>query len=436
MLSLTVSCALLLAVPLPPQLPARLGDWPGWRGPSRDNISQETGLLKVWPNEGPKLLWKTTGLGSGYSTPSVANGLIYLLGATDGVENLIALNRDNGEKVWSTPFGKTAGGYPGPRSTPTIDGNTLYVISSNGILLCADAKTGAEKWKKDFKADFGGQAGGWAYTESPLIDGDKLLCTPGGKTPIVALDKKTGSMIWRADFSLIAEEAKNKPAEKPNEDPKAKKKAKGFSQAAGYSSIVVADYGGRQYVQFLSGGVVGVDAGTGKLLWHYDHPANGTANISTPIVLDDAVFAASAYGVGGGLAHIRKSGSKYTAEEAYFLSDMQNHHGGMVQLAGHLYGTNGSSLLCIRLADGNIVWKNKSVGKGSVAYADGHLYVRSEGGPVALVEVNPEKYVETGRFNQPDRAKERAWAHPVIAGGTLLLRDQDVILCYDVKKRD
>lgn len=418
--------ALYFAVTPAPQryaLPAAPGDWPGWRGPSRDNLSRETGLLASWPKGGPTLLWKAKDLGVGYSTPALVGGIIYLLGTEDkDQECLIALSGKDGTRLWSTNLGKTtsAGGYHGPRSTPTVDGGMLYLMTSSGVLVAADAKSGEPRWKKDTKSEFGGRSGGWAYTESPLIDGDRVLCTPGAdKATMVAFDKRTGELVWKADLSQLNMEGG--------------KKKRSYTTAA-YSSIVVAELAGqKQYVQFLSGGVVGVDAVSGQLLWNYDHPANKTANISTPVVANDAVFAASAYNTGGGLARIVRKDGKLEAEEAYFLDQMQNHHGGMVLLNGYLYGTNGNSLLCINLESGKVAWQNKSVGKGSVVYADGHLYVRSERGPIALVEANPSSYVETGRFDQPERSKLSAWPHPVIAAGCLYIRDQDLLFCYDVK---
>ncbi len=405
------------------QLPSQPGDWPSWRGPDRNGLSKERGLLKDWPADGPTLLWKYSDLGTGFSTPSVAGGNLFVLGADEKkVESLICIDASTGQRQWATPFGATAGGYPGPRSTPTVAGNLIYVISSNGILLCADAANGEPRWTKDFKKDFGGRSGGWAYCESPLVDGRTLVCTPGGEHPIVALNLADGSVIWKSDVTGL---------------PAVMGKKGGNYTTAGYSSVIVAEIEGvRQYIQFLSGGVIGVDARTGKLLWNYDRPANRTANISTPVLVgSNAVFAASAYGTGGGLAEISKKDDKFQAVEKYFLNEMQNHHGGMILLDGFLYGTNGSKLLCVNIETGKIAWENKSVGKGSIAFADGHLYVRSESGPVALVEVNPQSYVEKGRFAQPERAKDRAWAHPVVAGGKLFLRDQGILLCYQVSAR-
>jgi outer membrane protein assembly factor BamB len=409
---------LLTPAPAQAQLKAVPGDWPAWRGPDRTGLSTETGLLKEWPRDGPKLLWKIKGLGSGYSTPSVAGGRLYVMGTRGRTERVIALDLKDGSQLWATDLGSLAGGHPGPRCTPTVDGDRVYALSSDGKLACLRTDGGAIVWKKELKADFGGQTGRWAYAESPLIDGDVLVCTPGGNTAtLVALDKKTGATIWKASVSGPA--GKKRPY-----------------STAGYSSVIVAEAGGvKQYVQFLGGGVVGISAKDGKFLWRYNAPANGTANCSTPIFHDDAVFAASAYGNGGGKARISKDGDQFTAKEEFFVKSMQNHHGGMILVGDHIYGTGSGSLLCVDFKTGKIVWQNRSVGKGSVAYADGHLYVRSERGPVALVEVTPTGYREKGRFEQPDRSNERSWAHPVIAGGLLYLRDWDVLLCYDIKAR-
>jgi len=407
---LALSCAAFFATPLFAQLKSEPGEWPAWRGPNRDGLSTETGLLKQWPKEGPSLLWKIKGLGTGYSTPSVAGGKIFLMGTIGKQEQIIALDVKDGNKLWSTPIGVTAGGYPGPRCTPTVDGDWLYAISSDGKLVRANIKNGSIDWKKDLKADFGGKSGGWAYCESPLIDGDVLVCTPGGAdAAIVAMKKTSGEVIWKASTKGL----------------------KGGFGSAGYSSVIVANINNeRQYVQFLSGGVVGVDSTSGKMLWNYNKPANGTANISTPIASGDAVFAATGYGTGGGLAQISSDGAK----EVYFVKQMQNHHGGMILVGVHIFCRGRNSLLCVEFKTGKIAWNAKdSVGKGSIAYADGMFYHRSERGPVALVEATPAGYKEHGRFDQPDRSGQNAWAHPIVAGGRLYLRDWDVLLCYDVK---
>jgi outer membrane protein assembly factor BamB len=409
---------------------ARGEDWSEWRGPDRNGLSNEKGLLSKWPEGGPKLLWKATGLKSGFSTPSIARGKIYVLGTeaplTGGrgrgvTELLIALDANGGKRLWSTPIGGTKGGHPSPRSTPTVDGERIYALSSDGNLVCASADKGEKLWTRNLPRDFGGKSGGWAYAESPLIDGDKLICTPGGpEATLVALDKTTGELIWKASLADL----KGKPDRRG--------RTRTYHTAA-YSSAIVAEVGGvRQYIQFLAGGVVGISAEEGKLLWHYDNPANGTANCSTPVFHDGCVFAASAYGTGGGLARITATGDKFEAREVYFQRQMQNHHGGMVLVGDHLYGTNNGSLLCLNFKTGEVAWQARSAGKGSLVYADGHLYVRGEGDTVALVEANPKEYKEKGRFKQPDRSEQRAWPHPVVANGKLYLRDWDILLCYDI----
>ncbi|MFO0845161.1 MAG: PQQ-binding-like beta-propeller repeat protein [Gemmataceae bacterium] len=403
----------------------RAADWPQWRGPDRTGLSGETGLLKAWPKEGPRLAWKVTGLGGGFSTPSFAGGRIYLMGAKGLPEEsraqagypeaVLCLDEKDGKEVWATEIGTTAGGHPGPRSTPTIDGDRAYAVSSNGVLACLDAGTGKLLWKKSLPKEFGGRPGSWMYAESPLIDGDRVVCTPGGdKATLVALDKKTGAEVWRSSVTGLSG-------------------GKRSYNVAAYSSVLAVVSGGvKQYVQFLSGGVVGVDARTGQLLWHYDRPANGTANCSTPLFKDDSVFAASAYRTGGGRARLVKDGDGFKAEEAYFVEKMQNHHGGMVLLGDHVFGAGNSALLCLEFASGKEVGSARAAGKGSVTYADGHLYHRGEDGTVCLVEATPA-LKERGRFKQPGRSARPAWAHPVIVNGKLYLRDWDALFCYDVK---
>ena len=394
-------------------------DWPQWRGVHRDATSPETGLLQEWPKQGPPLAWKVTGLGAGYSEVSVADGRVFTMGERRNPEEpkgqvetfVIALDEENGKELWATRIGARYGDG-GPRSTPTVDGDRVYALSPHGDLLCLDAATGKPRWGKNLPKDFGGQVGGWHYSESVLIDGDRLVCTPGGKeATLVALDKKTGDTAWKAKVPKDGDRAE-------------------------YSSVVIADVDGqKQYIQFLGRGVVGFKAEDGTFLWRYDHPANGTANCSTPVYHDGRLFAASAYGTGGGLVRLTRNGEETTAQEVYFIKGMQNHHGGMVLVDGYLYGEGGGRLHCIDFKSGEVMWQEGRPGKGSVAYADGRLYYRNEGGPIMLVEANPKKYVERGRFEQPQRGSGPCWAHPVIANGKLYLRHADLLFCYDVKQR-
>jgi outer membrane protein assembly factor BamB len=401
---------LALSAPAPGDSASRF-DWPQWQGPHRTACSDEKGLLADWPADGPPLAWTVTGLGDGYSTPTVAAGRIFTMGNRDATEYVLAFAEKDGKELWAAEVGpvrSNGGGYPGPRCSPTVDGDRLYALGLNGDLVCLESATGRRLWAKSLPRDFGGQPGGWGYSESPLIDGDKLLCTPGGRTAtLVALDKKTGETLWKGAVPQ--------------------------GNGAHYSSIIAADVDGkRQYIQFLAGGVVGLFS-DGRFLWRYDNPHNGTANCSTPVYRDGHVFAASSYGTGGGLARLKRDGDGYTAEEVYFTRNMKNHHGGVVLIGDHLYGSDEGLLTCLEFKTGKVRWAERRAGKGSITYADGRLYYRNEGGPIILVEANPDKYVEHGRFDQPQRSGRPAWPHPVIANGKLYIRDQDRLFCYDVK---
>jgi outer membrane protein assembly factor BamB len=409
------------------QLKASAGDWPGWMGADRTGVSQETGLLKQWPKSGPKLLWKAQDIGEGYSTPSIAAGKIYLMsnrGSND--EFAIALNVKDGSKIWEQRIGKVGPNrgpqYPGSRSTPTVDGEAIYVLGSDGDLACLDAAKGEVRWKKNLRTDFDGKPGNWAYAESPLLDGDTLVCTPGGdKATLVALNKKNGETIWTAAV--------------PGKSIGGGRMAMSSNMAA-YASPIVATVGGvKQYIQILTGALVGIAAKDGKLLWRWDK-MTGSTLCNTPLFHDGYVFASAlARGgfTGSVLLKLTATGENVKAEEVYNVKNLAVHHGGVVRVGDAVYGTTDGGLVCIDFKSGESKWQNRCVGKGSIAAADGCLYVRSEKGPIALVEASPKEYKELGRFDQPDRSKQNAWPHPVIAGGRLYLRDQGILLCYDVK---
>ena len=404
-----------------PALPVGADDWPQWRGPDRSGVSKETGLLKEWPKGGPPLAWKTAGLGTGFATPSISNGRVYLLGGRkDNTEEyLIALNEKDGKEIWSTKIGRVGANrgqqYPAPRSTPAADGDRIYALSSDGDLVCVEAADGKLIWHKHLEKDFGGRRGNWAYAESPLIDGDVLVCTPGGsKATMVALNKKTGDVIWTASVP------------EGNE--------------AAYSSIVMAQAGGtKQYVNFLSGSLVGISAKDGKLLWSYPKTANRIANIPTPLSGDGYVFSASGGGRGGGgggLIQLVPEGQGIVPKEVFFSDRLGSHIGGFIRVGDYLYGTDNTQLKCVDYKTGEVKWQDRSVGKGSLTAAEGLLYVRGERGAVALVEATPAGYRERGRFDQPDRNPQYpAWPYPVIANGKLYLRDYDILLCYDIKAK-
>jgi outer membrane protein assembly factor BamB len=578
-------------------------DWPQWRGPKRDGISTETGLLKQWPKDGPKVLWQVDTVGVGYSSISIKDGRIFTQGDLDGVEHVIALDLKDGHRLWAVRpdgaarwldqqvaaefkkidrngdgvidevealqrFGwdfnawdkpaegvsgraeklfarldankdgklsfaeagpvlrdlfaridaedKTAdpaalakertkgliaeldkngdgkldrkeakgsaldslfdridqkvadtqkgdgfltaeemeayflkqekgkdgvilpaelaafyakqapkgdgiltqdelkfsfGGYrdgtgDGPRGTPTVDGDRVYSESALGDLTCLEAATGKTIWHVNLSRDLAGGRPGWGYSESPLVMGDHLIVTPGGKKgTIAALDKKTGAVVWRSE---------------------------GVTEGAQYSSPQLVEIGGvRQIVQFANASCFGVTADGGKPLWKYGAANNGTANCTTPIVYSDCVFASSAYGTGGGLAKISTDGAAQKADQVYFEKKMANHHGGIVKVGDWMYGF-GSSLMCMNFMTGEIKWQARSVSKGSLVVADGMLYLLGEGHEMALAEVSPDEYRERGRFKLPTRGRP-SWAHPVVAGGRLYLRDQNFLTVYDVK---
>jgi outer membrane protein assembly factor BamB len=399
-------------------LGAGADDWPQWRGSARDGISKETGLLKEWPKEGPKLLWQLKDIGSGYSTPAVVGERLYLL-SNRGLDDefVQALEVNSGKQAWSMRVGKVGNpkqfpAYPGARSTPTVDGPLLYALGSDGDLACLETATGKPRWQKNLRTDFGGQPGIWAYAESPLIDGEVVVCTPGGKdATLVALNKQTGAVVWKCPVP-------------------------GGDQAA-YASVIVVEAGGvKQYVQFLQKGVVGVDAKTGKFLWRYDRTAQGSpANIPTPVAKDGYVYTATGRG-GAGLVKLKANGGAVEAEQVYFTPKLPTSIGGAVVIGNHLYGTNSGGLVCAEFTTGKVRWQDRCVGPGSVCYADGRLYLHGEEGDVALVEATPEGYRGKGRFTlpgQPKRGSSKAWAYPVVADGRLYLRDLDVLWCYDVK---
>jgi outer membrane protein assembly factor BamB len=396
-------------------LPLLASDWPHWRGPDYDDISKETGLLKQWPAGGPPLAWKVNGLGGGFSGISIVGHRLFTMGDREGQEFVIALNLTTRQEDWSKEVGPefhNANG-PGPRCTPTVDGDLVFALSPQGELVCLQTADGKMVWHKNLKSDFGGKMmSGWGYSESPLVDGPRVVCTPGGQEgSVVALNKKTGELLWRSQ---------------------------GINDNAAYSSLVpVVIAGVRQYIQLSDQSVYAVAADSGKLLWKASR-AGKVAVIPTPIFKDGIVFVTSGYGIGCNAFKITAEGGSFQAAQIYANKDMSDHHGGVILVGDYLYGhsDSGNQLKCLELATGKVVWENKCVGKGSVACADGMLYVRSESGAgaVALVEATPQGYKEAGRFDQPDRSKSNSWMHPVISGGKLYLRDQDLLLCYDVKK--
>lgn len=402
-------------------------DWPQWRGPDRNGISSDTGLLKDWEAKTPKLLWTGTGVGEGFASVAVVDGRIYTTGTMAGGQAVTCVSAADGKTIWQTKISSEVprdGGYPGCRCTPSIDGDRVYAISSDGKIACLKLAGGGLVWSRDFKADWGGRAPNWGFSESPLVDGDRVLCTPGGpEAMVVALNKMTGKDIWRAKTQIAGE--------------------KGRGEGAGYSSIVISNACGiKQYVQLVSRGVIGVRASDGEFLWGYNGVANQTANIPTPLISGDYVFTSTGYGTGSALLKLVKKGRGVDCEEQYFLNGntAQNHHGQMILKDGHVYmghGHKNGYPMCIEMESGKIVWSSKQRGPGSasaaITLADDHLVFRYESGEVALIEATPQEYRLKGSF-QPDYVSGKpAWSHPVIIGGKMYLRDQDKLMCYDVR---
>jgi outer membrane protein assembly factor BamB len=404
-------------------LTVHAADWPQFRGPNRDDVSTEKGLLTAWPEKGPPLVFEAKGLGGGYSTVSIVGDRIYTLGnkekTTAGKENkqrvtfVQALDRDTGKIVWSSELGPQGGNLG---CTPTVEGGHVYALGQGGDLVCFDAKDGSRVWARNLMKDFGGQVGGWHYCESPLVDGDKVIITPGGaKATMVALNKKTGETIWQCPIALK-------------------------HPVAGYSSVVIARIGGvKLYVQTTDGGIIGV-RDDGKLQWTNERFSHNTANIPTPIVLGDQLFCSVGYGKGAVMLKLKADKDTVSAEEVYYKRELTNKHGGVVCVGDYLYGDTDDSgrPFCADVKTGKVMWKRERQGAGeksvSVTYADGHLYFHYENGVVALVKASPDKYEEVGSFHVP-KTNGPSWAHPVIAGGRLFLREGDALFCYDVRAK-
>lgn len=401
-------------------------DWPEWRGPQRDGKSDETGLNLKW-DAAPRLVYMTEGFGRGYAGVSIVDGALYTTGNQDDGQSVVAADAGTGAILWKTQITahNPEHSYPGSRCTPTYDDGKLYVVASSGKIIRLDAKTGKIDWQRDFKADWKGKMmSGWGYSESPLVDGEHVLCTPGGdEAMIVCLDKKTGKEVWKSAVPKVGDEGKD---------------------GAGYSSIVISEGAGvKQYVQMIGRGVIGVRAKDGKYLWGYNQVANEVANIPTPIVSGDYVFATSSYDGGGSvLLKLAKAGDGVVAHEQYWLAKrtFNNHHGGVVLVDGYIYGGHNQNQgfpTCIKKETGEIVWgadglRGEGKGSAAVLYVDGALIFRYQDGRVVSIAATPEGYQVLGQF-MPEYQEDKSWAHPVVVDGKLYLREQDKLMCYDVR---
>ena len=405
--ALTLILVLSLATVISSQSGER-AEWTQWRGPNRAGTSPDTGLMRSWPPSGLPALWVASDLGAGYGSVAVAGDRVFVQGMVEEESVVSSVSRADGTLVWRRALGP--GGYnmygSGPRSTPTVDGDHVYVLTEVGELACLRRADGAVVWRRDILAEFDGNNPPWLMSESPLVDGDHVIVTPGGRDAgMVALDKRSGETVW------VAAE---------------------LSDQAGYASPIVADVDGVRTVMTVTASAgVGVRRSDGALMWRYERVANGTANIATPVFHDNKVFYTSAYGKGGALLGLGVEDGEVRAEEVYFTTNLQNHHGGVVLVDGYLYGFHQSILVCMEFATGEVMWRDRSVGKGSVTYADGQLYVLSENNVVGLVDASPSAYVEKGRFQISDEDWP-SWAHPVVSGGRLYIRNQAHLSAYDL----
>jgi outer membrane protein assembly factor BamB len=430
-------CWLLLAL-FPLKLAAE--DWPQFRGPERDGCSREKGLLPRWPAKGPKLLWTYRNAGLGHSSVAVVGDRLYTLGTRGDATCVLCLDARSGKELWHTPIGPifTFEGNvwgDGPRSTPTVDGSLLYVLDGDGTLVCLETAGGKEVWRHQLVKELGGEMmSQWGYSESPLVDGEQLVCTPGGpQGTVAAFDKKTGRLLWRS------RELKDKAT---------------YASLRLWESGGVRQYVVQTYVNDATGSMVaGVAAADGRLLWRAPfHPRQTYAMATMPLFQKHWIYVTSGYGAGCRLYDVQPHDSKFQAKELYTSRTqklaLKNTHGGVVLVDGYVYGhSEGSGWVCQHLQTGKVAWAerhSKLEGRsGSILYGDGRLYLYSEEGVAVLLKPSPAGWEEAGRFTIPERSQVRekrdtsrsagVWAHPAIAHGRLYLRDQELIFCYDIR---
>ncbi|MHC4532770.1 MAG: PQQ-binding-like beta-propeller repeat protein [Planctomycetota bacterium] len=385
--------------------------WPQFHGPNRDNISTEKGLLKKWPKNGPELLWTAKGLGHGYSSMSIANGMMYTASSIGKDTVIIALNLE-GSILWQVKNGKAfTGDRPGTRGTPTIDGDRLFHQSPHGNLICLDAKTGDRIWELNIIEKYKSKIPNWALAESLLIDGDHLISSPGGpQTYMVALNKNTGSVVWKSPST---------------------------GELAGYASPTLVEYKGLRIIITLTlKGMIGVNADTGELLWHVKHESYADENVLMPIFHDGEVFI-STLKAGSVKWKVNVKDGKVSLEELWRTDELDNHHGGIILLNGNLYGTstfrNRNLLVCLDWETGRNKYMDKCVGKVSLTYADGMLYALSINGVMGLVRPTPNGQELVSSFEIPKGGKGFSWAHPVVCGGRLYIRHGEFLYAYSLK---
>jgi outer membrane protein assembly factor BamB len=396
----------------------RAADWPQWRGIHRDGLSAETGLLPAWPEDGPAMVWQVNDQGDGYGAPAVVGDRIYLV-VNQGMENELvkALATKDGSEIWATRIGKVGNpdqrpNFPAARSTPTVVGDRIYALGSDGDLVCLEKETGKPVWALNIREEFGGVPGSWAYAESPLVDGDLVVCAPSGpEAGVVAVERASGKVVWKSAVPGCKD--------------------------AGYASTVIAENGGiRQYVSFLGHALVGVDAATGKVLWQYDK-TKGQANMPTPVVTEAGVYS-STNRAPGAMVQLVADQSGVKVEEVYSSKDLPNAIGGFLVVGDHLFGTSSQYLICANVKTGDILWREPSIAPASLCYANGCLFLHGENGEVALVAASADGYKELGKFTPPNAPEpmnrmQKTWAYPALADGRLYIRNRGTLWCYHVR---
>lgn len=393
----------------PAAAPAKEGltEWPQWRGPNRDGVSPETGLLVVWPAEGPKELWRAK-TGVGYSCVAVSRGRVYTLVQDGDSEAVVCWEADTGKELWrfKYPCEYVNDFGSGPRSTPTVGGEHVWTVGATGIFHCLKAETGQKEWRHDLLEEFKADNLRWGVSFSPLIEGDLVITNPGGPNgnSIVAFDKRTGKVAWHA-----------------------------LDDLAGYSSpMAVTMAGKRQLIVFTGKNLVSVSPQDGKLFWSYPWETSYDCNIATPIAVGDYLFISSGYGKGCALLKVSGKGDTVEVQRVYEHNRMCNHFSSSVYFKEHIYGFNDAVLTCLDFRTGKALWKESGFRKGSLTIADGHLFILGEDGKLALATATPDRYEEKARFRF---SGNRCWTVPVVANGKLYVRDEETLVCYDIRKK-
>ncbi len=383
-------------------------DWPQWRGPNRDGVSQESGLLKKWPENGPKQLWRVS-TGKGFSSVVVAGGKVYGAWAKGNYEELICLDEKSGEQLWKhrlgTVFVNEMGS--GPRSSPIVDDGLVYAIGARGNLHAVDAKSGEKAWSRNLTREYGTRIPRWGYSSSPLVEGNLLLVELGGKRgyAFAAFDKKTGNIVWHSE-----------------------------SDQPGYSSpIVITMHGKKQVVFFSAYGLQALSLDDGKLLWKHSWDTNYNVNAAIPLFYPpNNILISSSYGVGAALVEVNKSGGRFETKQAWFTKRFKNHFNSSVLIGDYVYGFDNAILKCLDVRTGEEKWKARGFSKGSLIAADGKLIVLGEQGRLALVEATPDEYQEISSF-QPLSGK--CWSSPSLANGRLYVLNEKELISFDIRSK-